>query len=147
MARTPGFRRRRVLATTAAVIAVVALTGAQKSCQVQTSSSSGKSSASVSVSADTDDMSKSASAVTYSVTSDASIQSVTFINSSGTKVTHTDVGTSWSGSGPSSGRVLVKATMGNGTWIRCSVKAGNAIIQRASATGGGSLTVVCDSTF
>jgi hypothetical protein len=27
------------------------------------------------------------------------------------------------------------------------VKAGNAIIQRASATGGGSLTVVCDSTF
>ena len=77
----------------------------------------------------------------------ASIRSVTYVNADGDRVTRTDVGSSWNGSGPGSGRVMVQATLGSdGSWIKCSVKSKNKVVQRASATGGGSVTVVCDVT-
>jgi hypothetical protein len=142
-------RNARVVTTAAAVIAAVVLTGAQKSCDTQLSSSTSgsKASSKASSKADTNASSASTSSVRYSVTSDASIRSVTYINSDGDKVTRSNVGRTWSGSGPGGGRVMVQATLGDGSWIKCSVKANNKVVQRASATGGGSVTVVCDTTY
>ena len=139
MGRATASSNVRVVTTAAAVIAVVVLTGAQKSCEVSQRASSRSGSASVSA--------QQTSSVRYSVTSDASIRSVTYVNADGDRVTRTDVGSSWNGSGPGSGRVMVQATLGSdGSWIRCSVKSKNKVVQRASATGGGSVTVVCDVT-
>lgn len=140
-------RNARVITTAAAVIAVVVLTGAQKSCETHRSSSTSGSNAGSNAGSNSSSA-KSASSVRYSVTSDASIRSVTYINGSGDKVTRTNVGRTWSGSGPGDGRVMVQATLsGDGSWIKCSVKANNKVVQRASASGGGSVTVVCDATY
>ena len=147
MGRAADNRTARVVTTAAAVIAVVVLTGAQKSCEVHSSTSSGKSSSRArSDSGSNESSARAATSVRYSVTSDASIRSVTYLNGDGDRVTRTDVGSSWSGSGPGSGRVMVQATLGDGSWIKCSVKADNKVVQRASASGGGSLTVMCDAT-
>ncbi|GAB3056632.1 hypothetical protein GCM10027053_17500 [Intrasporangium mesophilum] len=131
------------------------LTGAQKSCDTHRSggtsgsnqgSDSGSGSGSKARSSSSS--AKSTSSVRYSVTSDASIKSVTYINGNGDKVTRTNVGRTWSGSAPGDGRVMVQATLSSdGSWIKCSVKANNKVVQRASASGGGSVTVVCDATF
>lgn len=145
-------RHSRAIKVAAAVAVVVALTGAQKSCQ--TIAQSGASKATVKSSAESGSGSKAdsnvqSSAVVYSVTSDASIKSVTFLDSNGKKVTRTNVGTSWSGSGPSEhGTVLVSATTGDGsTMIKCSVKVHGKVVQRASAVGNGSTTVVCQTSY
>ncbi|MGW5242205.1 hypothetical protein ACWEOW_25025 [Monashia sp. NPDC004114] len=144
-------RNARVITTAAAVIAVVVLTGAQKSCDTHRSggtSGSNQGSGSGSKARSSSSSAKSASSVRYSVTSDASIKSVTYINGNGDKVTRTNVGRTWSGSAPGDGRVMVQATLSSdGSWIKCSVKADNKVVQRASASGGGSVTVVCDATF
>jgi len=137
-------RRSRIVKVVAATVAVVALTGAQKSCQTTTRSES--STVKVESSADSNGTS---SVVVYSVTSDARIKSVTFLDADGKKVTRTNVGSSWSGSGPSEhGTVLISATTGDGSsMIRCSVKVHGKVVQRASAVGGGSTTVVCRASY
>jgi len=137
-------RRSRIVKVVAATVAVVALTGAQKSCQTTTRSES--STVKVESSADSNGTS---SVVVYSVTSDARIKSVTFLDADGKKVTRTNVGSSWSGSGPSEhGTVLISATTGDGSsMIRCSVTVHGKVVQRASAVGGGSTTVVCRASY
>jgi hypothetical protein len=147
--RTGSRTGSKVVATVAALGAVVVLTGAQSSCDYQRSSASAKAGSNgVSAEAKADNGTSSSSAsVKYSVSSDASIQSVVFINTDGKQETRSDVGHSWNGTGPHHGRVMVKATSGDGSWIKCSVKAQNKVVQRASATGGGSMTVVCDVTY
>ena len=137
-------RRSRIVKVVAATVAVVALTGAQKSCQTTTRSES----STVKVESSADSNGKSA-VVVYSVTSDARIKSVTFLDADGKKVTRTNVGSSWSGSGPSEhGTVLISATTGDGSsMIRCSVTVHGKVVQRASAVGGGSTTVVCRASY
>jgi hypothetical protein len=141
-------RRSRIVKVVAATLAVVALTGAQKSCQ--TTARSGSATAKVESTAEsTAESNGKSSAVVYSVTSDARIKSVTFLDTDGNKVTRTNVGSSWSGSGPSEhGTVLISATTGDGSsMIRCSVKVRGKVVQRASAVGGGSTTVVCRASY
>lgn len=137
-------RRSRIVKVVAATVAVVALSGAQKSCQTTTRSES----STVKVESSADSNGKS-SVVVYSVTSDARIKSVTFLDADGKKVTRTNVGSSWSGSGPSEhGTVLISATTGDGSsMIRCSVTVHGKVVQRASAVGGGSTTVVCRASY
>lgn len=138
----------RALKVIAAVVVVVALTGAQKSCQ--SSAQSGSTRAKVDSSAGSRaESTVESSVVVYSVTSDARIKSVTFLDSNGKKVTDTDVGSSWSGSGPSEhGTVLVSATTSDGsTMIKCSVRVHGKVVQRASAVGNGSTTVVCRASY
>ena len=53
------------------------------------------------------------SVVEYSVTSDARIETITFLDEDGEMVTKTNVGRSWSGTGPADhGTVLISATTG-----------------------------------
>lgn len=127
----------RTVTMTAAGLAVVLLTGAQSSCESRRQqNSSSKAEVSVSV-------------VEYSVTSDARIDSITFVDANGRTVTRSNVGRSWSGSGPSEhGTVMISATTGDGSsMITCSVKVRGKVVQRSSAVGGGSTTVVCKTTY
>ena len=136
--------RSTIVKVVAVAVAVVALTGAQKSCQTSTQSRS--STAKVESTADSNGKS---SAVVYSVTSDARIKSVSYLDADGNMVTRTDVGSSWSSSGPSDhGTVLISATTSDGSsMIKCSVKVRGKVVQRASAVGDGSTTVVCRSSY
>jgi hypothetical protein len=83
------------------------------------------------------------------VTSDARLKSVTFIDRRGNKTTRTLVGSTWSGTGPSThGTVMVSATAGSdSTMVKCSITVKGKIVQRASAVGGGSMTVVCAASY
>lgn len=134
------------------------LTGAQSSCEQRTASSSSNGSesrvesrveSSAGSSGGSGSSASSSSRVKYSVTSDARLKSVTFIDRGGNKTTRTFVGSSWSGTGPSShGTVMVSATAGSGsTMLKCSITVKGRVVQQASAVGGGSTTVVCTATY
>ncbi len=136
--------------TGAAVLAVLLLTGAQSSCQQRSQSgSSVRSESTVESNSDSSSGSSSRGGVRYSVTSDARIQSVTFVDRQGKKTTKTPLGSSWHGTGPAShGYVMISATTGSGsTMIKCSVTVNGKVVQRASAVGGGSTTVVCAFSY
>lgn len=129
--------RSRTVTMAAAGVAVVLLTGAQSSCESRRQQGS------------TTNSQVSVSVVEYSVTSDARIDKVTFVDENGKTVTRSNVGRSWSGSGPAKhGTVMISATTGTGSsMIKCSVKVRGTVVQRASAVGGGSTTVVCKTTY
>jgi hypothetical protein len=144
----------------AGVLAVLILTGAQSSCEQQraerrarieagSESNSESELKSKSESKSQDGSGGTASSVVYIVTSDANIKSVTFVDGRGRTVTKTNVGHSWRGTGPAAhGTVLVSATTGQGSsMIKCSVRVHGTVVQRASAVGGGSTTVVCSTSY
>lgn len=141
----------RIITTIAAVVAVVALTGAQSSCEAQRNEhASSKAKESNSQVEDSDSQANvNVSVVEYSVTSDARIETITFLDEDGEMVTKTNVGRSWSGTGPADhGTVLISATTGDGSsMIKCSVRVRGEVVQRASAVGGGDTTVVCRTTY
>ena len=148
----------RIITTIAAVLAVVALTGAQSSCEAQRakyeSSKAKKSNSQVQDSkSQVEDSNSNAkvesSVVEYSVTSDATIESITYLDEDGNMVTKSNVGRSWSGTGPADhGTVLIQATTGNGSsMIKCMVRVRGQVVQRASAVGGGDTTVVCKTSY
>jgi hypothetical protein len=85
--------------------------------------------------------------VQYSVSSDARIKTITFLGADGGRVTQTNVARTWYGSGPHNGRVMVRATLGDGSWIECIVKADGKVVQRARSSGSGTVTVTCDTTL
>lgn len=150
MANQGKYSRSGILKVVAVGLAVVTLTGAQKSCKVEQRVDQGSGSVEQTVEADDSaGSSDESSVVVYSVTSDARIKSVTYLNTNGKKVTRTDVGRSWSGNGPADhGTVLISATTGDGSsMIKCSVKVRGKVVQRASAVGGGSTTVVCQTSY
>ncbi|HKX69505.1 MAG TPA: hypothetical protein VJN29_19985, partial [Intrasporangium sp.] len=72
-----------------------------------------------------------------------------FLDEDGDMVTKTNVGRSWSGTGPADhGTVLISATTGDGSsMIKCSVRVRGEVVQRASAVGGGDTTVVCRTSY
>jgi hypothetical protein len=153
--------RPRIITTVAAVVTVVALTGAQSSCEAQRnqySSSrdnvdSGSQDNGDSGSRDNGDsgseVNVNVSVVEYSVSSDARIETVTYLDEDGDLVTESNVGRSWSGTGPAGhGTVLISATTGDGSsMIKCLVRVRGEVVQRASAVGGGDTTVVCRTTY
>jgi hypothetical protein len=148
---------RRLGTVVVAGLAVLVLTGAQSSCEQQRSSSGSRIQLKSESRADSSSggsggsagSSSSVSIVQYSVSSDASIRSITYVDRHGHKVTKTNVGNSWSGTGPAShGSILVSATTGSGSsMIRCTVRVHGKVVQRASAVGGGSTTVVCATSY
>ena len=143
--------RSRIMTTIAAVVAVVALAGAQSSCEAQRNQhSSSKAKESNSQVEDSgSNVNVNVSVVEYSVTSDAQIETITFLDEDGDMVTKTNVGRSWSGTGPADhGTVLISATTGDGSsMIKCSVRVRGEVVQRASAVGGGDTTVVCRTSY
>ncbi len=64
-------------------------------------------------------------------------------------VTKSNVGRSWSGTGPADhGTVLIQATTGGGSsMIKCTVRVHGEVVQRASAVGGGATAVVCRTSY
>ena len=156
MGRATGTRRSRFITMAVAIVGAVVLTGAQRSCEATQSSAGAAANdakvvandATVEVkSGSKGNTAEAASVVQYSVSSDARIESITYLGADGDRQTQSNVSRSWYGSGPHNGRVMVRATLGDGTWIECVVKADNRVIQRARASGGGSVTVVCDTTL
>lgn len=148
--------RWRFRTTGAAVLAVLLLTGAQSSCEQRRQSAQSdttvRSESRVESSSDgssAGDSGTSRSGVHYSVSSDARLRSVTYVDRRGKKTTRAPWGRSWTGSGPAShGYVMVSATAGSGsTMIKCSVTVNGKVVQRASAVGGGSTTVVCAFSY
>lgn len=136
--------RRRAAAVGAAVVSAVLLTGAQSSCELRTESHTNSSSQARSGTTITG----SSSRVHYKVSSDANIKSVTYIDSDGKRITRTDVGRSWFGTGTASGGVvMVSATTGTGgSTISCTMSMSGKVVQRATAMGGASTTVVCKAS-
>jgi hypothetical protein len=130
-----GTKPRQKVALVLAIAAIVTLTGAESSCKARTSSRASNNS--------------SVSVVVYSVSSNARITSVTFIDDNGKTRTDSSVGRSWSGGGPAEhGRVLVSATTSrDDAWIKCSVEIGDKVIQKSSAQGRKGTRVVCDVTY
>ncbi|MDN5797853.1 MAG: hypothetical protein L0H79_19195 [Intrasporangium sp.] len=128
----------RTLASVLAVLALVALTGAQSSCRERTDRST-----------DNRSSGRSTSSVVYSVSSNAGIETVSFIGTDGRTKTDTDVGRSWSGRGPAKhGTVRVSATTSrDGAWIKCVVKVKGRVAQEASAQGGAGSRVVCETSY
>ena len=145
--------RSRIITTIAAVLAVVALTGAQSSCEAQrnqySSSKAKQSNSQVEDSNSNSNVNVNVSVVEYSVTSDARIETITFLDEDGDMVTKSNVGRSWSGIGPAGhGTVMISATTGDGSsMIKCSVRVHGEVVQRASAVGGGDTTVVCKTSY
>ena len=161
--------RSRIITTVAAVVAVVALTGAQSSCEEQRNRYSSSGNSADSGSQDNEDsgsqdngdsgsqdngdsgseVNVNVSVVEYSVTSDARIETITYLDEDGDLVTKSNVGRSWSGTGPADhGTVLISATTGDGSsMIKCSVRVRGEVVQRASAVGGGETTVVCKTSY
>lgn len=143
--------RSRIITTIAAVLAVVALTGAESSCEAQKNEhSSSKAKQSNSQLEDSNsNVNVNVSVVEYSVTSDARIETITFLDEDGDMVTKSNVGRSWSGTGPAGhGTVMISATTGDGSsMIKCSVRVRGEVVQRASAVGGGATTVVCKTSY
>jgi hypothetical protein len=143
--------RSRIITTIAAVVAVVALTGAQTSCEAQRAQhANSRANDSNSKAEEPDSEVKvEASVVEYSVTSDARIETITYLDEDGDMVTKSNVGRSWSGTGPADhGTVLISATTGDGSsMIKCSVRVRGEVVQRASAVGGGDTTVVCKTSY
>jgi|SoiMethySBSTD1v2_1073268.scaffolds.fasta_scaffold921372_1 hypothetical protein len=145
--------RSRIITTIAAALAVVALTGAQSSCEAQrnqySSSKAKQSNSQVEDSNSNSNVNVNVSVVEYSVTSDARIETITFLDEDGDMVTKSNVGRSWSGTGPAGhGTVMISATTGDGSsMIKCSVRVHGEVVQRASAVGGGDTTVVCKTSY
>ncbi len=131
----------RTLVSILAIAAIVALTGAQSSCRERsTSFSESRSSA---------QSGGSSSVVKYSVSSNASIESVSFIGDDGRTKSDSSVGRSWSAQGPAKhGTVRVSATTSrDGAWIKCSVTVKGEVVQQASAQGGAGTRVVCETSY
>ena len=143
--------RSRIITTIGALVAVVALTGAQTSCEAERAKhASARAQQSNSQIEDSNsDVKVEVSVVEYSVTSDATIESITYLNEDGDMVTKSNVGRSWSGTGPADhGTVLISATTGDGSsMIKCTVRVRGEVVQRASAVGGGDTTVVCRTSY
>lgn len=160
MGNVAGRAPSRLRTLGAGVLAVLILTGAQSSCEQQRAERRARIEAESGSKSEIKSESKaeskaqsgsggSASSVVYVVTSDANIKSVTFVDGRGRTVTKTNVGQSWRGTGPAEhGTVLVSATTGQGSsMIKCSVRVHGTVVQRASAVGGGSTTVVCSTSY
>lgn len=143
--------RSRIITTIAAVLAVVALTGAQSSCEAQRAehANSKAKESNAQVEDSNSNVKVEASVVEYSVTSDARIETITYLDEDGDMVTKANVGRSWSGTGPAGhGTVMISATTGDGSsMIKCSVRVHGQVVQRASAVGGGETTVVCKTSY
>lgn len=127
-----------------AVAVIVALTGAESSCEARQSTRSSNDSNDSSGATD-----ESSTEVVYSVSSNARIEVVTYIASDGKTQSDRSVGRSWSAEGPAKhGRVLVSATTSrDDAWIKCSVAIGDTVLQNASAQGTKGSRVVCDVTY
>ncbi|KGN30318.1 hypothetical protein N802_09175 [Knoellia sinensis KCTC 19936] len=147
--------RRRALSVAASVAVILVTTGAESSCENSAERSSAKARVEARAKAEGGGSSKekaptkSSSGVTYSVTSNATIESVTYTGDDGTSHTDTSVGRSWSGDGPSKGgRVVVSATTSrDGAWIKCEVEVKDRVVGQSSAQGGAGTRVVCDVTY
>jgi hypothetical protein len=144
MARVKGFHRSRTVTLGVALVAVVVLTGAQRSCE----SSSSQSESNVKV--ESDDQAASSSDVRYRVTSSSQISTVTFVDTDGRMTSDVSVnGRAWSGVGPTRrGTVKVFATSSrDGARIECTVTIHGKVVQRASAQGPEGTMVVCEATY
>jgi hypothetical protein len=134
----PAARRRAVVAP--AVAAVVLLTGAVSGCQQST--------------ADQGDGSTLAAAegprVTYAVTSDGPIASVSYTDSEGEISTDLDVGDGWTGAArmpTESAEPTLSAIAGAGsTTIGCSISVGGSVVEAHTSVGHPPAKVVCGAS-
>ena len=127
-------KQSRTLASVLALAAIVALTGAESSCKARSTNRSS---------------SQSVSVVVYSVSSNARIDTVSFIGDDGRTHSDTSVSRSWSADGPGKrGAVSVSATTSrDGAWIKCTVTVRGKVVQEASAQGNAGTRVVCESSY
>lgn len=138
MNQTQRSKSSRGLVSVIAIVAIVALTGAQSSCRERSSNFTRSGSSD-----------KSETVVVYSVSSNASIETVSYTGSDGKTQSDTRVGRSWSGHGPGkSGTIKVSATTSrDGAWIKCEVTVKGKVVQKSSAQGGAGTRVVCMTTW
>lgn len=126
----PSETRHRGLILGIAVAAAVLLTAAQSSCQDRPAAR-GTSSSSLKAA--------SGARVTYAVTANGHIASVSYTNGAGDIETDTVVGTGWTGSARMPTRVAhveLNAVAGRGTTaLRCSITVGGKVVQEVSAVG------------
>jgi Mycobacterium membrane protein len=119
-------------------VAVAALmTAAQTSCEDRATTTESDSSSL---------KASSGARVTYAVTADGQIASVSYTNGDGDIDTDTGVGTGWTGSARMPNLVApveLTAVAGSGTSVvRCSIAVGGNVVQQAKAVGS-SPTVTC----
>lgn len=131
-----------------ALIAAVALTAVQSSCQNRTTANDVDRSSPAPPVLSPQPKASNGARVTYTVTADGQIASVSYTNGEGGIATDTEVGTGWTGSArmPNSVTpVQLTAVAGTGTRVlRCAISAGGRVVQESKAVG--SPTVVCSAS-
>ena len=132
-----------------ALIAAVALTAIQSSCQNRTTTTTDADTSSPALPSSSSQLKASNGArVTYTVTADGQIASVSYTNGDGDIATDTGVGTGWTGSARMASPVTpvqLTAVAGTGTRVlRCAISAGGRVVQESKAVG--SPTVVCSAS-
>lgn len=134
----PSTRHRGVLFGVA-VAAVVLLTAAQNSCQNRAETSDGGGGSAPNASSGT--------RVTYDVTADGQIASVSYTNSDGDIDTDIEVGNGWTGSARMPNTVTnveLSAVAGSGTSVlRCTIRVDGKVVQEAKAAGSSAKKVHC----
>lgn len=134
-----------------ALIAAVALTALQSSCQNRTTTTTTNDVDTPSPAPPSSSSRVEASngaRVTYTVTADGQIASVSYTNGDGDIATDTEVGTGWTGSARMPSPVTpvqLTAVAGTGTRVlRCAISADGRVVQESKAVG--SPTVVCSAS-
>lgn len=135
----PGVPVRRGVVVAAAAAAAVLLTGAQGGCQSRADSGVASGDTALAVA--------EGPRVTYVVSADAPISSVSYVDSEGAVSTDTNVGDGWTGSArmpTSATEAKISAVPGPGTTtIRCDISSGGAVIVSASSVGNPPARVSC----
>lgn len=131
-----------------ALIAAIALTLIQSSCQNRTTANDVDTSPPAPPPSSSQLEASNGARVTYTVTADGQIASVSYTNGEGDIATDTGVGTGWTGSARMPSPVTpvqLTAVAGTGTKVlQCAISADGRVIQESKAVG--SPTVACSAS-
>jgi hypothetical protein len=131
-----------------ALIAAVVLTAVQSSCQNRATTEGAETPPPASLPSSSQLKASDGARVTYSVTADGQIASVSYTNGEGDIATDTAVGRGWTGSARMPNpvtQVQLTAVAGTGTnELRCAISAGGRVVQESKAVG--TPTVVCSAS-